>query len=176
MRELLADPKVILFSHFMHFPRQIGILNKSQFGLTIVQAKVKIGLFLVFLCMWSTVQFTVENIMIKFFKPGHTFMAADASHHQVELALKRQKRSDEVFFLVKQNLKMNLSILKDIFETKYVKDALAKPQDQHILENRLKFWKELPVSEDGSDEANEKSLLTRETRDEGSPSEIPSHI
>nr|CAI5847724.1 unnamed protein product [Callosobruchus analis] len=35
----------------MHFSRQIWILNTSQFGLTIVQAKVKIGLFLVFLCM-----------------------------------------------------------------------------------------------------------------------------
>jgi len=34
-----------------------------------------------------------EDIIIKYFEPGHTFMSDDSFHHQVELSLKRQKKT-----------------------------------------------------------------------------------
>ncbi|KAK4882975.1 hypothetical protein RN001_006294 [Aquatica leii] len=33
------------------------------------------------------------DICIKYFEPGHTFMSADSFHHQVELSLKKQKKT-----------------------------------------------------------------------------------
>lgn len=32
-----------------------------------------------------------EEIVIKYFEPGHSFMSADSFHHQVELSMKRKK-------------------------------------------------------------------------------------
>lgn len=34
----------------------------------------------------------VEEVNLKYFEPGHTFMSADAFHHQVELSLKKKKK------------------------------------------------------------------------------------
>lgn len=46
--------------------------------------------FLIYIVNSSEVAF--EDITLKFFEPGHTFMAADHFHHQVELSLKRRKK------------------------------------------------------------------------------------
>lgn len=35
----------------------------------------------------------LENLTVNFFEPGHTFMSADSFHHQVELSLKKQKKT-----------------------------------------------------------------------------------
>ncbi|VEN33902.1 unnamed protein product [Callosobruchus maculatus] len=191
------------------------------------------SLFSFFMYVVNSSEVAVEDITIKFFEPGHTFMAADAFHHQVELALKRKKKvydfddfcevvqqansakvnvikmqitqffsftdytskyklqklisrvylkdivcfhfsRGSYFFSYKTEFENEFIDLKDIFVMKYVKGTLTKPQARdkcrgisldrknnlisklkgHILENRLKFWEELPVSEDGSDEEN----------------------
>nr|CAI5839646.1 unnamed protein product [Callosobruchus analis] len=49
-----------------------------------------ISTFFVYIVNSSEV--ALENLTIKFFEPGHTFMAADSFHHQVELSLKRKKK------------------------------------------------------------------------------------
>lgn len=36
---------------------------------------------------------STETICLKYFEPGHTFMSADSFHHQVETALKKQKKT-----------------------------------------------------------------------------------
>lgn len=46
--------------------------------------------FLMFIVNSSEV--ALDEIILKFFEPGHTFMAADHFHHQVELSLKRRKK------------------------------------------------------------------------------------
>uniref|UniRef100_A0A6P7FI53 Uncharacterized protein LOC114330444 n=1 Tax=Diabrotica virgifera virgifera TaxID=50390 RepID=A0A6P7FI53_DIAVI len=33
-----------------------------------------------------------ESVILKYFQPGHTFMAADSFHHQVEMSLKRMTK------------------------------------------------------------------------------------
>lgn len=45
-----------------------------------------------FMYIVNSVEVCVENIEIKYFEPGHTFMSADSFHHQVELSLKRKKK------------------------------------------------------------------------------------
>jgi len=35
----------------------------------------------------------VQEIILNYFQAGHTFMSADSFHHQVELSLKRQKKT-----------------------------------------------------------------------------------
>lgn len=37
-------------------------------------------------------EIALEDLVIKYFEPGHTFMAADSFHHQVELSLKRKNK------------------------------------------------------------------------------------
>lgn len=34
----------------------------------------------------------MQNLEVKYFQSGHTFMSADSFHHQVELSLKRQSK------------------------------------------------------------------------------------
>ncbi|VEN39228.1 unnamed protein product [Callosobruchus maculatus] len=124
------------------------------------------SLFSFFMYVVNSSEVAVEDITIKFFEPGHTFMAADAFHHQVELALKRKKKVYDFDDFCE--------VVQQANSAKYVKGTLTKPQARdkcrgisldrknnlisklkgHILENRLKFWEELPVSEDGSDEEN----------------------
>ena len=38
---------------------------------------------------------TIEEIIIRYFEPGHTFMSADSFHHLVERAMKRKKRVED---------------------------------------------------------------------------------
>ena len=56
--------------------------NILYFGLTIVQPKINAGPCL---CQVVSDPHTVcEKITIKYFEPGHTFMAADSFHHEIE--------------------------------------------------------------------------------------------
>lgn len=45
-----------------------------------------------FIYIVNSSEVALENLVVKYFEPGHTFMAADSFHHQVELSLKRKKR------------------------------------------------------------------------------------
>lgn len=38
-------------------------------------------------------EFGTENVHLKYFEPGHSYMSADSFHHQVELSLKKQKNN-----------------------------------------------------------------------------------
>lgn len=38
-------------------------------------------------------EFGTENVHLKYFEPGHSYMSADSFHHQVELSLKKQKKT-----------------------------------------------------------------------------------
>ena len=38
---------------------------------------------------------TVNEIVIKYFEPGHTFMSADSFHHKVEQGMKKKKRCED---------------------------------------------------------------------------------
>lgn len=50
--------------------------------------------FLTFLVrMVNSTEIAVNEISVNYFEPGHTFMAADSFHHQVELSLKRQNKT-----------------------------------------------------------------------------------
>nr|CAI5849885.1 unnamed protein product [Callosobruchus analis] len=203
-RQSLADPKMTLFPRSMHF-----------FG------------FFVYEYIVNSSEVALVNLTIKFFEPGHTFMAADSFHHQVELSLKRKKKvydfddfcevveranSERVdvikmqitqffsftdytskyklqkldariylkdmvcihfkrgnhFFSYKTEIENEFIDSKDIFMKKYVNGTLTKPQarnicrgvsldrknnlisklKKHIPENRMKFWEDLPISED----------------------------
>nr|CAI5863597.1 unnamed protein product [Callosobruchus analis] len=186
------------------------------------------SLFSFFVYIVNSSEVASENLSIKFFEPGHTFMAADSFHHQVELSLKRKKKvydfddfcevveransarvdvikmqitqffsftdytskyklqkldariylKDMVcihfkrgnhFFSYKTEIENEFIDSKDIFMKKYVNGTLTKPQarnicrgvsldrknnlisklKKHIPENRMKFWEDLPISEDG---------------------------
>lgn len=167
----------------------------------------------------------LEVLTLKFLEPGHTFLAADSFHHQVELSLKRknkvydfkdfieavqqansaqvkvinmtvddfykftdytskpklQKLSPRVYlknivalqfkrgnkyFSYKGEFADNFEDLKDIYLQKYIKGTLSSPVPQtehrgiseerkatliakltgHVPDNRLTFWKDLPVN------------------------------
>nr|CAI5861903.1 unnamed protein product [Callosobruchus analis] len=186
------------------------------------------SLFSFFVYIVNSSEVALENLTIKFFEPGHTFMAADSFHHQVELSLKRKKKvydfddfcevveransarvvvikmqitqffsftdytskyklqkldariylKDMVcihfkrgnhFVSYKTEIENEFIDSKDIFMKKYVNGTLTQPQarnicrgvsldrknnlisklKKHIPENRMKFWEDLPISEDG---------------------------
>nr|CAI5862462.1 unnamed protein product [Callosobruchus analis] len=50
------------------------------------------SLFSFFVYIVNSSEVALENLTIKFFESGHTFMAADSFHHQVELSLKRKRK------------------------------------------------------------------------------------
>lgn len=50
------------------------------------------SLFSFFIYIVNSSDVGIEDLTIKFFEPGHTFMAADSFHHQVELSLKRNPK------------------------------------------------------------------------------------
>lgn len=41
----------------------------------------------------NTDEIGINKLHVKYFEPGHSFMSADSFHHQVELSLKRQKKT-----------------------------------------------------------------------------------
>lgn len=45
-----------------------------------------------FIYIMNSDEVALENLELKFFEPGHTFMSADSFHHQVELSLKKKKK------------------------------------------------------------------------------------
>ena len=48
------------------------------------------ALFCFFIYMVNCTEAELENLDLKYFQPGHTFMSSDSFHHQVELSLKKQ--------------------------------------------------------------------------------------
>lgn len=175
-----------------------------------------------FIYIVNSVDVALEALTIKYFEPGHTFMAADQFHHQVELSLKRkhkvydfddfseavQQANSSKVNVIKLQLSQCFSFtditskyrlhkakvylrdivclffqrgeksifyknqftdeyqeLKDIFNMKYIKGSLPKPVTRteyrgicaerknalvsklknHIPDNRMKFWEDLPV-------------------------------
>lgn len=46
-----------------------------------------------FIYVVNSHEVALEQLELKFFEPGHTFMSADSFHHQVELSLKKKKKS-----------------------------------------------------------------------------------
>ncbi|CAH0552235.1 unnamed protein product [Brassicogethes aeneus] len=93
---------------------------------------------------------------------------------EIIVAADLQKRGN-YFFSYKTDFENEFTDLKDIFIMKYVKGTLTKPQARntcrgvsldrknnlisklkaHIPQNRMKFWEDLPVCEDGFDEEND---------------------
>lgn len=50
------------------------------------------ALFCFFMYVVNCSEVQVENLEIKYFQSGHTFMAADSFHHQVELSMKKKAK------------------------------------------------------------------------------------
>lgn len=50
------------------------------------------ALFSMFCYLVNSTEVSLEQLEIKYFEPGHTFMSADAFHHQVEKSLKQKKK------------------------------------------------------------------------------------
>lgn len=50
------------------------------------------GLFCFFIHLVNCEDVSAECIDLKYFEPGHTYMSADAFHHQVELSLKKKAK------------------------------------------------------------------------------------
>lgn len=58
---------------------------------------------------------SIRELTIKYFEPGHTFMAADSFHHQVELSLKRRNKVydfDDFAEVVQAANKSRVEVLK----------------------------------------------------------------
>lgn len=68
-----------------------------------------------FLYFVNSSETAVEKITIKYFQPGHTFMSADAFHHQVEQFLRRNKKVYDFYDfmnVVKQSNSSNVNIIE----------------------------------------------------------------
>lgn len=50
------------------------------------------ALFCFFIYVVNCAEIELDNLEIKYFEPGHTFMSADSFHHQVELSLKKKAK------------------------------------------------------------------------------------
>lgn len=188
------------------------------------------SLFSFLLYFVNSTETATENITVKYFQPGHTFMSADAFHHQVEQSLRRNKKVYDFYDfvnVVKEANSSNVNIiemtlnqfytfvdytskykLKNIEERVYLRDivtvcfkrgskciyykkdfndkfiklqdplkktfsktAFTKPTvrseyrgvslkrktsliaklKSHIPINRMKFWEELPINDENSD-------------------------
>lgn len=51
------------------------------------------ALFSFFIYIINSDLVSLQTLNIKYFQSGHTFMSSDSFHHQVELSLKRKKKS-----------------------------------------------------------------------------------
>ena len=72
----------------------------------------------------------VEFIKFKYFEKGHTFMAADSFHHQVEEAIKQRKylyNFDDFVSAVKSKGKVDVMLPMDFFE--YTKELINGKKD-----------------------------------------------
>lgn len=78
------------FHAFITHKRDVKVFN---FWLDNCAAQNKNWSLLSYFCSIVNSSHTViEEIHLKYFEPGHTFMSADAFHHQVELSLKKKNK------------------------------------------------------------------------------------
>lgn len=79
------------FYAFLLSQRDANLIN---FWLDNCASQNKNWCFLTFLVrMVNSNEIAAQELIVNYFEPGHTFMAADSFHHQVELSLKRQGKT-----------------------------------------------------------------------------------
>lgn len=80
-----------IISAFFAFMLSQRDVNCFVFWLDNCSSQNKNWCFLTFLLrMINSSDISANEIMVNYFEPGHSFMAADSFHHQIELSLKRQ--------------------------------------------------------------------------------------
>lgn len=127
--------------------------------------------FLVYII--NTNEISANKIYLNYFEPGHSFIAADSFHHQVELAMGKKKKCmvqvtatrgsfDLVYKTSFDGVDIPINLLKETCKTRGIVIPEAKQNYRGIAEarklgiitkmkkiipaHRLEFWKKMPVT------------------------------